>query len=249
MASVEFLTNRVAGKEKELEQLNKKLERILKAQSTNWEVNPYYYRESDLKYVNRDIEACKAALEDYKKKLAHEVEKSNSRDVKAILDFLEIWKKKVTDYYKASLDRYVQARTEYYAKDHEYCNWFNSRARIEADPEEIKAKAKENKKIREAFYSSWNWFTPYVESGDKLNEEKLKKDLDNEANNKYDFIIERTNEIVGTITDATGLRIGNDGDLNGLIIGDRGTAKVQTIGAGGWNIQCYHFRTLIHKVA
>ena len=77
---------------------------------------------------------------------------------------------------------------------------------------------------------------------------KLNKDLDKDANTKYDFIIERTNAIVGTITDATNLKIGRKGDLNGFIIGERGKAKVETIGAGGYNIQCYHFRTLINKI-
>jgi len=38
------------------------------------------------------------------------------------------------------------------------------------------------------------------------------------------------------------------GDVNGLIWSDKGKAKVQTIGAGGYNIQCYHFRCLVHEV-
>ena len=76
---------------------------------------------------------------------------------------------------------------------------------------------------------------------------KLAKDLTQEANRKYDFIIERTNYIVGEITDAAALQVGAKGDLNGFIDGTRGRAKVQTIGAGGYNIQCFHFRTLIHK--
>ena len=80
-----------------------------------------------------------------------------------------------------------------------------------------------------------------------LDVNKLRKDLDQEAAQKYDNIIERTNTIVGQITDASNLSVGASGDLNGYIIGTNGTAKVTTIGAGGYNIQCYHFRTLIHK--
>lgn len=44
MATVEFLQKRVAGKEKEIKTLEKKLERIKKAEASNWEKNPYHYR-------------------------------------------------------------------------------------------------------------------------------------------------------------------------------------------------------------
>ena len=54
MATVEFIQKRIEGKEKEISKLEKKLERILKAESTNWEVNPYYYRESDKRWTERD---------------------------------------------------------------------------------------------------------------------------------------------------------------------------------------------------
>lgn len=76
-------------------------------------------------------------------------------------------------------------------------------------------------------------------------ESKLLKDLKAEANAKYDDIIERTNKIVGEITDASELRINAKGNLDGIISGTRGKASVTTIEAGGYNIQCYHFRTLI----
>ena len=47
-------------------------------------------------------------------------------------------------------------------------------------------------------------------------------------------IIERTNKIVGEITDAAGLTI-TAGELNGVIIGTKGKARVKTIGCGGYN--------------
>lgn len=72
--------------------------------------------------------------------------------------------------------------------------------------------------------------------------------LTREAELKYDDMIERTNAIVGEITDASGLHVGAKGDLNGIVIGTRGKASVQTIGAGGHSIQCYHHRTLIHPI-
>ena len=75
----------------------------------------------------------------------------------------------------------------------------------------------------------------------------MKKDIHNERERKYDFIIERTNAIVGQITDASGLHI-SGGELNGIVDGTRGSAKINTIGAGGYNIQRYHFRTLIKPV-
>ena len=145
MPSVEFLHNRITGKKKELEKLNKKLARILEAKEFNYkDHNPYYYHEDDLKYTARDIERCEKAISDL--------------------------------------------------------------------------------------------------------EEKLAKELDQEAKRKYDFIIERTNAIVGQITDASNLCIGAKGDLNGYIIGTDGKAKVQTVGAGGYNIMCFHYRTLINPM-
>lgn len=60
-------------------------------------------------------------------------------------------------------------------------------------------------------------------------------------------LIGRIMSTVGTITDASTLYIGPEGDINGCIEGTEGKAKIQTIGAGGYNIQCFHFRTLIHE--
>ena len=249
MASIDFIKARIEGKEKEIAKLEKKLERIHKAQATNWEVNPYYYGEYDLRCTTKDLESAKAGLTKYQEQLAAEIEKANSRNIPAIVEFLDMWKARVTEYYHDQFDKYLVASASFKAFQHKYVEWSNRESwkTKRENPEEYKRITDEYNKRRDAYRAKWNFIFEYVD-GDTFNDAKLAKDLQRDADAKYDFIIERTNAIVGEITDATNLYIGHKGDLNGYIIGTRGTAKVETIGAGGYNIQCYHFRTLINAM-
>lgn len=76
----------------------------------------------------------------------------------------------------------------------------------------------------------------------------LDKALEAEKKAKIIDLVNRIEKIVGRIVDGENLHIGAKGDLEGVIIGDKGKAKINTIGAGGYNIQCFHFRTLIHEI-
>ena len=58
----------------------------------------------------------------------------------------------------------------------------------------------------------------------------------------------RVSKICGKITNADELLVGTRGDINGIIEGENGKAEVRTIEAGGYNIQCFHFRVLVNKV-
>lgn len=60
-------------------------------------------------------------------------------------------------------------------------------------------------------------------------------------------LINRVRKAVGTITDATGLYLTDNGEINGVVKGTEGRAAVRTIVAGGWNIQRLHFRTLVRE--
>lgn len=270
MASVDFIQKRIAGKEKEVERLEKKLVRIRKVEASGWEDNPYYYDERDLRWAQRDLEAARQGLEKYRAELKAALEKANSRNVPAILEFLEMWKQRCTEFYGDGLNSYFSEKqhvrslycalsdTAYKSPEYEAAKAayeeanaaFRCKVRgyyeVFTYTDRWGALRKGEQKVREGEYEH---LKPYIgEQTPEAAMQRLAKDLNEEANRKYDFIIERTNAIVGEITDASGLSIGSKQDLNGFVVGMRGTAKVQTIGAGGYNIQCFHFRTLINKI-
>lgn len=251
--TVEFIQKRIEGKKAEVAKLEKKLARIMKAKESNWEVNPYYYHEDDIKWTTRDLEQAKASLSEYETALERENEKAGSRNIQVIIDFLNDWKIKVFNYYKDSYPKYKEAEAEYFKASHAHTDWFNNQSwklRRE-DPEAWKIRNKEeDKKYEDAkkkFNENWRWIMPYVIKGG-IDEEKLMKELNAEADEKYDDIINRTNELIGQITDASNLSVGAKGELNGIVYGTRGAVRIETIGAGGYNIQRFHFRTLIHKM-
>lgn len=234
MASVEYITKRIEGKQKEISKLEKKLARIIKAQESNWENNPYYYSESDLKWTTKDLEAAKEALAKYEADLVTETEKDNSRNVEAIISFLNGWADRVYDWYCKEFANYQVALADFRMK--------NEKLMDSTSMDDYR----EYKKAKKIFDSRWNILYPYIDSK-KFDTVKLRKELEQEKKAKYDDIINRANAICGTIKDATGLSVGEKGELNGLVIGERTNARINTIGAGGYNIQCFHFRTLIHE--
>lgn len=81
-----------------------------------------------------------------------------------------------------------------------------------------------------------------------ITEEALDRTIKEEKEYKVAELISLVMDVVGVITDAKGLTIGAKGQLNGFIIGTHGKAEINTVAAGGWNIQKFHFRTLINKI-
>lgn len=94
-------------------------------------------------------------------------------------------------------------------------------------------------KYGDGFFQSW--------LARKFDPEWLEKEIEQEKNNKLIDLMNRVSSITGVITDASYLTI-KEGNLNGYIIGKDGKAEVETIGAGGWNVQIFHYRTLIKKI-
>lgn len=270
MATIAYYQKQVASAEARIEKFQKKIERIRKAEATGWEVNPYGYDASDLRRALSDLSDAEAALEKNRAALTAAEEKANSRNVPAILEFLEGWKRRAFEFYDADLRAACEAKAavqrlgrqlrglsygspeyrateksyqdlhkEYYEKLHGYYR--------ELTPEERKMARNRYTRQVKVRDGEWEHIVHYLEPTYEESVARLRQDLNDEADRKYDFIIERTNAIVGQITDASGLTVGASAELNGIVIGTKGRAKVKTIGAGGYNIQCFHFRTLIKE--
>ena len=75
------------------------------------------------------------------------------------------------------------------------------------------------------------------------------KALENRAKKDSDFyvldLIRRVTKKVGTIQDYKNLTV-NGPAINGVIIGERGSTRLETIIAGGYNIQREHYRVILH---
>lgn len=72
-----------------------------------------------------------------------------------------------------------------------------------------------------------------------INKEAEKKELD---------FANKITKYVGNIIDCKGLRTSINYGIDGIVIGENGKVKVETIIAGGYNIQRLHFRILVKKI-
>ena len=93
------------------------------------------------------------------------------------------------------------------------------------------------KYLRQFSSTIWKWAAP-----------KVKEIIEKEVESKRSKLYNEVTKKVGIVVDAKGLSVGSDGSINGLIIGETGTARITTIMAGGYNIQCLHYRLLIKVI-
>ena len=215
-------------------------------------------------------------------------EKISNDIPKILIDFMEEWKQNAIEYYLKSYKDYVkfeqelrlkelQARYDLMMSDDDFARarqWYDETQPLDSHDNwstlhnhlgnyrKVEDKLKElkldYKSIRDALNNHSNYYIPRLMG---MSEEEQKVYLDNalekEKNTMILDLYRRINEEVGDITDASDLKI-NAGNLNGIVIGTNGKARVETIGAGGYNAdvvldsgrhgQRFHFRTLIHKI-
>lgn len=199
--------------------------------------------DGDIKSANKDLSDAQSTLDKYQNQIEDQTSKEGTRNIKVILDFLKDWKERVYKIYEEAIEDCFRMQEELKSLvgKEGYSNLYKEYKRnLSTYKDEYGYK-------REGL---WSFISPYISRYNSSSEclNKIKKDLDDEANRKYDFIVKRVNELVGDIQDASDLSVGNKGDLNGFIEGTNGTVHIQTVEAGGYNKQIFHFRTLFNKL-
>ena len=223
--------------------------------AANWSTIPsdvyeLFYSQHNLedliKSTTSNIKELTRIRDNWKTKL--EVQKAKDSELNTIptviKEYIHNWRIKVEKFVSEELDNYIKERKSLYD------NYGSKYWDYSYTPEERKEANKiYNERIKELELSI-SPLTAHLYSRCRSNyKDELTNILNKEERDKALDLVNRVAKITGPITDASNLRIGEqNGELNGLIIGRDGKAFIQTIGAGGYNIQCYHYRVLVHKV-
>ena len=120
-----------------------------------------------------------------------------------------------------------EAWDRYYKADRECCELWNT-----GHVDDYREKIKEVKKMKPKVYPK--------------TEQQINDDVESWKRNEGLLMAERIQTEFGEVKNAD-LYIGADGNVNGIIYGTKRSARINTIFAGGYNIQCLHTRLLVHE--
>ena len=200
--------------------------------------------ELEIRVANRDKEDTLNTINKYKNAMELLREKDAKPVIQIFKDFFDRWKEDIIVFVKPLVD-------EYYETNSKAVDMFNGRHHFQDfgfdTIEEFRA---EHKRLlnKEKELASTSFVSVAIDKGLRRSEVEFRKYLDNYMNDRYFELVNKVTNIVGEIDDVSNLEIGMDGTLNGKVYGDKGGAKIETIVAGGYNIQVRHYRVLVHPI-
>lgn len=198
-----------------------------------------------IRNAERAIEDKKETLARYQKMLADAEEMENTLNnlPAPIIEFMDSMIESWGLWDKMRRESVKNAHEEYYT----ICDAERKAIREHGrDSEEAKELRRDARDLTER-YSYFEWNELYRMDDDEIHTRNVKA-----SKALVTDLYLRVCAITGTFEDASNLKVtrGNEGYavINGTVAGVKGTAKVQSIGAGGYNIQRFHIRTLVHEV-
>lgn len=249
------------------------LAKLISKGADDWDIRR---KRSDIEEATKKLAEAEQIAKNWEDKLGAQISRDAFIEANApqvIKDFLENWKANAIKYYRQHRIDFIAYRKELRQKEREarlealrtlpelerYREIYKDREPSDSDllnlwprkavDEFLKERGLDYRSIQEKLAARSDYVTNrLLEIRDEAERETwLENTMEEEKKAKLADLICRINKVVGTITDASYLHIGPKGDINGYVVGTEGRAKVETIGAGGYNIVCFHFRTLVHE--
>lgn len=257
----------IEKRKKTTEKFEKKLEKCTDERDRRWV-------EDDIKTSNGKLKELEGQLERLQEQLEKQLNKENVPLIPAIESLLDRWEEKTREYigfcheenigrrdaYCESLDFMEKEmglwRQTYHSFHYDYKyrrkkidelkdKYTSQEGRFKVS-DEVFEKMKETYQYEEAYENFCNENAIFL--GLYGDEEKTDRFMRDQKEIRRIELIERVTKVVGEIKDASGLHFGYDDGINGIIIGNKGKAKVHCVMAGGWNIQRFHYRVLVHPI-
>lgn len=219
-----------------------------------WLVCDYDNKLDDIKNNEKKLLELGQKLECYREQYKTEAARQDIPKIPALEEFLAGWKKEAADWYRqrvtdyrAYLEKVAQTKA---AIEQKYEPPLYKHRQEIADDE--KAAKVDRVSVRDHIRANYGADVQMLSSEGKPGmtnfENKLEKMLSDEVRNKRLDLYYRCTAAVGVITDVSGLSVGDNGSLNGFVVGENGKAALETIMAGGYNIQCLHYRVLVKPI-
>lgn len=218
-----------------------------------WDIDALEDTIENIERNEKKLAELQEKLSGYREKKAAEDKRNDIPHIPALEDFLAQWKDKATEHYcleVRELAAHQKERREK-IKQIESKYEFPSIHWREID-EEAKAIGMDSKSFNKAMKMRFTQDIHRLRAeglpGEPRFDQFLDKMLSDEVRSKRLDLYYRCVNAVGVLTDVSGLYVGNNGSLNGHVVGEQGKANVETIYAGGYNIQCLHYRVLVKPV-
>ncbi|MCA1025707.1 hypothetical protein LCM23_06355 [Cytobacillus kochii] len=189
-------------------------------------------------------------LKSYRENCVAAIERQEDRIKKAklgsIMQKIAIETKEELEGYVAYIDAVTSEKMNADAViDQFLANWkenvFNYYLKMRKEYEAIRGSYNERMTfLNKVTKADYNMIVRYSES-------MINKDLDKDVRHKKMKFYQTITKKAGNILEVIEMYLGSNGEINGIIKGDKETVRIETITAGGYNIQKAHFRVLVKK--
>lgn len=211
--------NTITKKAALIEKKNAMIEKTTNENDRYWLVCDTNYLREDILRIEREIKETEKTLENYRAQMAGEIKRQDLLTKEVPETLKTLQTELVTEWDKYDMNRRAKMREDYKTMGyHDFC------MKYRGQDTQLRHKT----------------------------DDEIHNDNVNAAESIILNLVNRVKGITGEITNWGHLYLNPDNNgwsvLNGRVEGKEGIAYVESIGAGGYNIQRYHIRVLVHSI-